>query len=72
MPTNHHATQAIAHNTNELAKFLNLQSTTVHERLGQYLLREHLISAEALREALQLVKHSDGKKLGEVLVESSD
>lgn len=70
MPTiHHHATQPIAHNTIELAKFLNLQSNTVHERLGQYLLREHLVSAEALREALQLVKHSDGKKLGEVLVE---
>ncbi|MFZ6800710.1 GspE/PulE family protein [Undibacterium sp. Di24W] len=69
MPTTHHASQPIAHNTTELTKYLNLQSNLVHEQLGQYLLREDLVSAEALRESLKIVHRGGGKKLGEVLVD---
>jgi type IV pilus assembly protein PilB len=70
MPTiHHHAHQSIAHSASELTALFNMQANAIHERLGQYLLRENLVSAEALREALQQLRHRDGKKLGEVLVE---
>ncbi|MBR7799427.1 GspE/PulE family protein [Undibacterium fentianense] len=67
----HHRARPLAHNLNELRHLLDLQTGLSHERLGQYLLNERLITPENLRDALSIVRHSDSKKLGEVLLESN-
>lgn len=69
MNTKHTHHQPVANHAIELEQLLELPPDNDHPLIGQFLLDEEVISPDALREALHLARSTDGKKLGEILVE---